>query len=159
MFVKIGQPRDDLVEPVSVFEEFHRAVGMNRCVIPGRHDLAVLLLRRVPGRRHIGVGAVEDRQRLTHRRFLPLRVGLRHMAVQNAVLAFVRIEEQRQRRAEQPARGGRDEIRKARAADRRVDRRQFSVLECGRNIHRTTPIVDERPFSAATEEVSGRPTQ
>src|SRR5437868_5705460 len=57
-FVQIGKAGDDVKEPVRILEKLDRAVGVDRDIIPGRHDLAVLALGFVPRRRHVGVRPV-----------------------------------------------------------------------------------------------------
>ena len=65
VLVFVGQLGDRLPNPVRVVVHRHPSGQMHRGVVPCRHDLAVLLFARVPGRRDVGVGARADQQ---HRR-------------------------------------------------------------------------------------------
>jgi hypothetical protein len=95
----------------------------------------VLLLRGVPGRRDVGVWPHEDGERIADRRGLPLRIGLGHVAVERAVLAFVGDEIERQRRGHQPFGRRRDKIAEPRLADHRAERLGIILSEGGWGVH------------------------
>ena len=107
--VELGQPlrveafdeaalRGELVRPFR--NDLRHAVGVHRRVVPGRHALLLL----VPARRHIGMGAGEDHQHLVVEEFLPLRVVLRHVHVDDDLLAVIMHGDRQVRGMQRPAR-------------------------------------------------------
>ena len=98
-------------------------------------NLPMLALGRIPGRRDVGVGSREDRQRVAERRKLPLRVGPGHMPVERAELAFALHEVERQRRRLQPFGRRRHQRRQPRLAHHGAQRRGVVFAESGRRIH------------------------
>jgi hypothetical protein len=59
-------------------------------IVPGRYDLAVERLRRIPVGRDVALRALKDHQRLVALgQILPMRVGAREMAFDHPVCAFV----------------------------------------------------------------------
>src|SRR6188472_1109388 len=57
-----GERIDLPAQPVDVVDDARPPAHLHHSIIPGRHDLAGLLLGRVPGRRDVGVGALEHRK-------------------------------------------------------------------------------------------------
>ena len=79
----LGQPRYQTVQPLRVFDDAHRSVGVDDEVVVCRHDLPVFALRLVPGRRDVGLRAAEDGESgRPGIEVLPDRVSPRDMAAQ-----------------------------------------------------------------------------
>ena len=94
--MEIGQARHDVEQSVGILEEFDRPMSMDGDIVPGRHDLSGFLLGLVPGRRHIGVRSHENRQAIAKRWDAPMRICLRDMAIDHALLALALGQEKRQ---------------------------------------------------------------
>ena len=62
--VVVGEPADQVELPRVVVVDGEPPVDEHALVVPRRDDPAVLALRRIPRRRHVGVRSGEDRQRL-----------------------------------------------------------------------------------------------
>jgi len=121
--------------------KFRHAIGVDGDVVPGRHDLAMRLFRRIPRGRHIGLGPAEQHHRLASLAVPPLRIGTGEMAVERALRPFVRHQHQRQRCRHQPSfRRESDQIWQPGGAHRRVQVRQIIKPEMHWDIHRTTLV-------------------
>ena len=82
--VPVAQRAHVGLDPGRVVVDDQPAVDVRGDVVPRRDDAAVLALRRVPGRRDVGVGTAHDRHRVADRGHLPLAVVARDMAVEDA---------------------------------------------------------------------------
>ena len=99
-FLRYRQIGNLLRQPVLVLDHPDGAAHLDDGIVPGRHDLAGLALGLVPGRRHIGVGALEDDQHGRCRivgQQAPVRIGLRQMGAQPAVRRHIGVEQERDR--------------------------------------------------------------
>src|SRR4029079_3749689 len=83
--VSSGQGADVGLDPCWIVVDHELAMDMGRDVVPGRYDATVLALRRVPGRRNVGVGPTDDGHRLADGRHLPLAVVAGDVTHQPAV--------------------------------------------------------------------------
>ncbi len=119
---RIRQVLDLAPQPgVVAVHDARAAPDVHGDVVPGRHDLAGLLLGRVPGRRDVVLRALEHRQAfLDLRQLAPLRIAARHVAAQRAVRRAVGIDQERDRIGHQPARTGGDQHAERMGADQGV---------------------------------------
>src|ERR1051325_2043905 len=84
-FLEIREILELAPEPAQVFDHARRAPGVHRHVVPGRHDIAVLLLGRIPGRRDVLLRSLEYDQALVDRgKLAPLRIAAGHVGPQRA---------------------------------------------------------------------------
>ena len=83
------------------------AVDVDHLVVPGRHDLAVLRLRRIPPRRDVAVDDGDDQQRAGPGSGLPLRVGARNVGPNRGELV---VDDERQGCGLQLCRSGRSPV-------------------------------------------------
>ena len=96
----------------------------------------MFLLRWIPGRADISVRPHEQRHRVANRWELPLGIRAGHMTVERAVGAFVRYDNQRQRRGNQAVGRGRDQVCQTRIPHHSVRGSEVILATGGRDIHR-----------------------
>ncbi len=114
----VGESTNQIVEPLGVVVDGHRAVDVGHDVVPGRHHPAVFGLGGVPARRDVGVGgAADDDQRLPAVGVPPMVVVAREMTLQDGAFAVVEERQHRGFETVRPPRG--DQI------GRLVPRQQF----------------------------------
>ena len=59
----LGRELSEMItQPASVIHDTQLAAGMCNRIVPGRHDPAGFCLGRIPGRRDVRIGAMEDGQ-------------------------------------------------------------------------------------------------
>ncbi|OIQ63999.1 hypothetical protein GALL_544530 [mine drainage metagenome] len=131
-----GQPGYHVQQPDGIVEDLQRAISVDRGVVPGRHDLAVLLLGGVVRRRDVAVRPLEDRQSLhAVQRRARMGIGLRQMPVQRAKQAGVRVQHQRSMTGDHPIRRHRHQRHEAARSDQIVQDFDAVFIEVGGNVH------------------------
>src|ERR1700722_10336498 len=109
---------------------------MNSGVIPRWHHSAILLLRRVPVRRHIGIQTEEDDERLgIGVAFAPLQVGARHMSGDSPVFTLGLIQQQWEMGGYQPLGSHGDQGRQLTLLHGRMKQSEVGYLKGFGSVH------------------------
>ena len=131
-----GEPAHEPGDPRRVVVDDERSGGVEDLVVPRRHDLARLLLGRVPARRDVRIRPGEDGQRVhVPAGVAPLSVGAGEVADQRAQLAGVTVEQQRDDRRGQSARRDADQVRRPARLDGVVQRLEIRHVEGRGAVH------------------------
>ena len=121
---------------VSLFDDAHAAMNVNRNVVPRGNDFAVLAFGRVERGAHVGIGAHEHHQRIGLRPDRgPLRIGAREMRDQPAVRRGFVFEQHRHVACEKFTVVPGHERAEPRGANRCTNGAWIGLAEMRRNVH------------------------
>jgi signal transduction histidine kinase/DNA-binding response OmpR family regulator len=134
--VALGELADQAPQPRRIVDRAQAAARLHGDVVPGRHDLAGLGLRRVPGRAHVGLRTLEDDQAVdVGARVAPDRIGARDVSAQGSLGAAVRIEQEGNRVRSQAIAAESDEQAERTIVQQRMQHFGTALFEMRRQVH------------------------